>query len=138
MCFLINAFLFQCFILMVSTGTAANQSLLEDGDDDQTIDGSIGELKEQLDDCIDSVFGGECVKDEHCAPWLAFCDTNEGFTGNLGIAGECRPIIWAWVIIDSLLLFLITVCIFCICCAVSSPASLTDAEASAERKDTQL
>lgn len=118
---LIIAFVFvHCFNLINSLTTGTKRHLLEDDSDDDTVNESLEEAREKIVDMIDSIFGGECLTDNHCSPVLAFCDRSEGFTGSFGIDGECRPSIWIWVLSLILLLILFSACLCCICCGIFS------------------
>merc|ERR1711892_571829 len=111
--------LIQCFMVWGSIHSASYRKLLDD-DDVKTINQLFEDSKEDLTNFIDSIFGEECLSDSGCAPLIAFCDRNEGFSGSLGIDGECRPSIWIWIIIISIVIFLIIACMWCIVCGICS------------------
>merc|ERR1711892_138554 len=75
--------LIQCFMVWGSIHSASYRKLLDD-DDVKTINQVFEDSKEDLTNLIDSIFGEECLSDSGCAPLIAFCDRNEGFSGSLG------------------------------------------------------
>ena len=62
-----------------------------------------------------SFYGGNCVMDSNCLSSLSYCDLTKGFTP---LNGECRPMIWVWVVITGVSLLLLGGCFCCIICGL--------------------
>jgi len=84
-------------------GSAFKRALLETSSEDQIADevaGAFGRL-----------WGGACMKDEDCVPYLSHCERDS----TLALVGQCHLDWYIWLIAGVLALLLVVSCLACIC-----------------------
>ena len=102
-----------CMTLVVYAGTAGNR--------DSDLKHAIDDAQQKLNGLIDSIWGGKCINDDQCAAFVGYCDKTKGFSGSLGLDGQCRPSILVWIILSASVLLFFGCCIFLkICCGICS------------------
>ena len=61
-------------------------------------------------------YGAECVMDIQCLKYVAYCDKKAGLSAALGLGplsvdGQCRPVVWVWLVLAFIILLFLVICI---------------------------
>merc|ERR1712243_5241 len=94
-----------------SASTAGSRQLLSD---------DLEKVQEEVAGMIEKFWGSICISDDQCLEVVSFCDKTAGksasIMGNLALDGQCRPVIWVWVVLAAIILLFLGSCIACVCC----------------------
>ena len=107
--------LIQVLIIFMSTGTA--NRIVRDIEDD--INDALADADKEIQGFVLRFYGASCVKQSQCLEYVAYCDKKAGLSAALGLGvlsidGQCRPVIWVWIVLAVIILLLLGTCI-CFC-----------------------
>jgi len=107
---LLTILVLEIFTIVAYSASAGGRHLLAEDD----ISANLQQAGDDLNNFMDSIWGGKCFTDDQCAATVAYCAKDDGFS--LGaVVGQCRPTWWIWVVVGVLILLFLSACACCVC-----------------------